>query len=400
MLRFKEHGWRQAGSRESGNTILLAVLLISLLAALAAAQFAVAQKNMQSSSYFSAYCTLRQCAESGINLGLHDLTYGTSTNKGKVGTANWSLAQDYGRDGMAGTRDEGEGDGIPTPGEPTVTPVPIGPAELNAGLIVYSIDTAYAGIHQVIATAQNHEAMATVSTYVRRTVSSFAVNSAVYVNPNVALSLNGNSFTIDGRDHNLVGDLTTGAPIPGIATEFGSPLGTNESDILSQIPSQNYDQILGSGGTPAVDEIPIVDIDSLFETFKSITNNNLTPGTYSNTTLGSTSATQITYVNGDLHLSGQGTGAGVLIVDGSLEISGKFDFKGIVIVRGDMRLTGGGSGVHIYGALMIGQSLTALEDPSDVGFSGQADIFYSSEAINNAMNGLPATYKVVYWDEK
>src|SRR5688500_1158006 len=143
MLRFKAHGSGRANPGESGNTILLAVLLISMLAALAAAQFAVAQKNMQSSSFFSAFCTLRQCAESGINLGLHDLAYGTSVNKGKIGTANWTLANDYGRDGKAGTSDEGEGDGIPTPGEPTVTPVPIGPPELDAGLIVYSKDSAY-----------------------------------------------------------------------------------------------------------------------------------------------------------------------------------------------------------------------------------------------------------------
>jgi hypothetical protein len=400
MLRVNGRGYEQANSRESGNTILFAVLLISMLAALAAAQFAVAQKNMQSSSFFSAYCTLRQCAESGINLGMHDLAYGTSVNKGMIGTANWTLANDYGRDGIAGTSDEGEGDGIPTPGEPTVMPVPIGPAELNAGLIVYSKDSAYPGIQQVVAIAENGDAMATVSTLVRKTVNSIPVNSAVYVNPNVALSLNGNSFSIDGRNHDMAGNLISGAAIPGLATEYGSPVGSNKSGLLSQVPSNNYDQILGSGGTPAVDEVSSVDIDSLFEMFKSLTNNNLTPGTHSSAALGSTSATQVTYVKGDLHLSGQGTGAGVLIVDGSLVMSGKFDFKGIVIVRGDVRLTGGGSGVHILGALMIGQSLTALEDTVEVGFAGQANMHYSAEAISNATNALPASYSVVYWDEK
>ena len=50
---FHRIGTREEG-REEGNVILLAVLIMTLLAALATAQFAVVHRNVQASSFFLA----------------------------------------------------------------------------------------------------------------------------------------------------------------------------------------------------------------------------------------------------------------------------------------------------------------------------------------------------------
>jgi hypothetical protein len=140
---------------------------MSLLAALAMAQFAVVQKNVQASTYISSYSELRECAESGIGMALHDIKHNFSGNSGSIGTVGWATANDCGSDGQAGTYDEGEADGVPTLGEPNVAAVPFGPTALGAGLTVYVADTGWADVQRVVATASNANASATVSTYVK-----------------------------------------------------------------------------------------------------------------------------------------------------------------------------------------------------------------------------------------
>src|SRR5262249_29456128 len=190
---------------------------------------------------------LHACAESGIDLALHDLKYGLTANGGKIGTVSWTAANDVGRDGVAGTGDQGEGDGIPTLGEPNVVPVPMGPSSFGASLFVWVTDTATPDVYRVMATASNADATATVDTYTRRTVVSIPKVGAVSVDPTVALDLKGSSFTIDGRDYNPDGTLTAGAPVPGITTTIGSPAGSNQAAIIAQIPDKAYDQVLGAG---------------------------------------------------------------------------------------------------------------------------------------------------------
>lgn len=398
MLRTTHSG--QLGSREAGNAILMVLLILSLLLALATAQFAVAQKNLKGSNYFLAYEQLHEYAESGISLALHDLQYKLSGNGGKIGTVNWTTANDVGSDGTAGTADEGEGDGIPTAGEPNVAPVAVGSAELNAGLTVYVANTAFANVQRVVATVRNSDAAATVSTFVQKTVISVPKVGAVYVDPNVALDLKGNAFIIDGNDHNPDGSAGSGPAVPGIATAIGSPAGTNKVLLLSQIPPKSYNQIKGSGGSPSLAEAGGVDVNTMFQDFKKLKTQDLAPGTYPSPTIGTTSSMQVTYVSGDLQLAGKGQGAGVLLVEGSVTITGQFDFDGLVIVLGDVRLSGGGAGVHVYGSVLVGQSITAIDkDGSDLTVAGTADVFYSSAMLQQLESSLSDSYSVVYYDD-
>lgn len=380
--------------------ILMAVILLTLLAALATAQFAVAKSNTQSERYFRDLTTLHEYADSGISLALHDLKNNITENPGKLGTTTWGSQYDYGRDGLPSTQDEGEGDGIPTPGEANVTTTSVGPSSLGAGLITYVGDSGYAGVQRLIATASTNTGMVTVTTFVRSTTATMPKVAALYVDPDVVLDLKGNSFLINGNDHLMDGTPVAGNAKPGIATGVGTPAGSNKLVLLAQIPSSRYNQVIGLGTNPSVAEAGGVNLEDLFGTMKEMKTQSLAPSTYTSPTFGTVATPEITYVQGDLHLSGQGTGAGVLVVDGSVTFTGQFTFKGLVIVMGDVRLTGGGAGIHIYGSLMVGESFTAVDTTNwDVSVSGNADVFYSSEALSMVESNLHTSYSVVYWDE-
>ena len=94
---------------------------------------------------------------------------------------------------------------------------------------------------------------------------------------------------------------------------------------------------------------------------------------------------------GDLHVSGNGQGGGILIVDGDFDVSGQFTWYGLVIVLGDMRYTGGGAGVHIYGSTLVQGGI------ADQTVSGNADLLYSSIALNRL--AYFARYQTVSWHE-
>lgn len=397
----------RADGRREGNILLLALLIMTLLIALAAAQVTVTQKNIQASSFFLAYSDLHKYAENGISLALHDLGYEVTGNGGKIGTVNWLPENDIGADGLIGTGDEGEGDGIPTPGEPNAYTVPMGPAEMGLGLLVHVANTVYPNIFHVVSTAVSPQGSVTVDTFVRKNVPIFPRVGAVYVDPAVALDLGGNKFLIDGNDYDAHGNLTGGEALPGISTLEGETAGDNMSLLLGQLSDKVYEQVQGSGGEPSLDEATDVDLNSLIETIKKLKVNDLPPDTYDNVNVPPNLGDyfnddfQVTHTEGDLHFAGTVTGSGILVVDGSLVVTGQFTYHGIVIVRGDIRLSGGGAEIHTFGSVMVGESLSAIDSlDTDLTVGGNADLFYSSSVLARLETMLDATYSMVYYDEK
>ena len=90
----------------------------------------------------------------------------------------------------------------------------------------------------------------------------------------------------------------------------------------------------------------------------------------------------IIYVDGDLHLNGDGRGQGILLVNGDLEVNGLLDFYGIVIVRDDFMKSNGTA--SITGAVFAA-NLT-LADPLSW-MTGNQDVFYSKCAVESALQG-------------
>jgi hypothetical protein len=380
---------------------VISLLLVTLLTALITAHFMTVQKNSRQSNFINDLSEMRKLAESGINQSLYEISFGVGKGDGDIGTELWVLANDLGRDGKASTSDDGERDGMPTPGEPNVIPIYVGPPKETIGLYTHTSDSAWAGVKRVVSTAYNVNAMATVEAYVRVAPWYIPGVGAAYVQSGTVLDLNGNAFTISGTDVNPDGSPGTSTPVYGLVTDTGDPPGTNSSYLLDQVPLVQYDNIIGTGGSPSIGETSLMDLDGLINALKLSPKTTVDPGTYGNVTWGDYTANdfKVTYSSGDVTLSGKGKGAGALVVEGSLTLSGEFEFVGLVIVKGDLRISGGGGGVHIYGATLVGQSLTAIDPGGDVTLSGSADLVYSSWALGQVAALLPSTTTVLYWND-
>lgn len=98
-------------------------------------------------------------------------------------------------------------------------------------------------------------------------------------------------------------------------------------------------------------------------------------------------AVQYTYVPGDLHITGNAQGNGVLIVDGDLDIDGGLQFYGLILVSGVVKFTGGGSqSTNIYGAVLAGQ-----KSIDNTVLGGSANIFYDYCSLLDTRPPQPPT---------
>ncbi len=95
----------------------------------------------------------------------------------------------------------------------------------------------------------------------------------------------------------------------------------------------------------------------------------------------------VIHFDGNLHLSGNAYGQGILLVDGNLQVTGTFDFYGIVVVQGDADFSGTTS---LNGALMVRNGINAGDESS---LRGGTTLQYSScsaaKALQHAIVARP-----------
>ena len=96
----------------------------------------------------------------------------------------------------------------------------------------------------------------------------------------------------------------------------------------------------------------------------------------------------------ELTLSGDSSGAGILIVEGDLVLQGSFNWYGVVIVTGSLRSTGGSTSINVTGAVLAANSTF---NSVDVDIFGNTDIFYCSDAIEWTNDFIP--FKIFRWRE-
>jgi hypothetical protein len=356
----------------------------------------IVQKNVRQSRFYSHSSALRPVGESGVQMAIYELTYKTGGEDGNLGTEMWTAASDVGADGRAGTGDEGEGDGMPTPGEPGAVPVALGQ---GMSILVKTTDTEWPSVKRIASVAFDSVALTAQEVYVKEMVRTVPGAGAIYLQPQTSVDVNGNSFLVTGSDINPGGSAGPGPKVAGMATSVGSPAGSNSTAIINQMPPKFANQVVGSTGTPSVSETDVLDFDQVWNWLMAAPRTVVPPDTYSSGNWGSAAANdyRVTYCKGDLELAGSFVGAGILIVEGNLTFSGHSEFSGIVIVRGNCTLTGGGSGVHVYGSVLVGASETNPHPLLTV--SGNSISTFSSLALFNACKLIPPGVTVLSWRE-
>ena len=208
------------------------------------------------------------------------------------------------------------------------------------------------------------------------------------------MTFNGNAFVIDGHDHYATApyDTIPGAPMaPAILTEGPT------SDI--QLSANQEDNVTGEGGNASVQHSPFTyDFNAIWAQLSQMADYTYTgPLTFGSSTpnLGTLANPKVTVVNGNLSVNGTWTGGGILMVNGNLAMGGGCMFQGIVVATGDVTITGGGPadlarilGAIIYQGTLVNGSSTA----------GSGRIWYSSQAINSALN--VSRYTLSWWRER
>jgi hypothetical protein len=104
-------------------------------------------------------------------------------------------------------------------------------------------------------------------------------------------------------------------------------------------------------------------------------------------------ATGITFVDGDVSLSGNG--GGILVCTGTLTLDGAFDFNGLIIVTGagGVKRNGGGNGV-LQGNIVVAPYNPAnlaggfLSPKYDISGGGTSTIRYNSSSVANGMTAV------------
>ncbi len=241
---------------------------------------------------------------------------------------------------------------------------------------------------------------------------------------------NSNPFSMNGNDR------SGSNPMPGctVPVQAAKPaVGvTSAADIAiaeANIPGNRLDHYLGAGvTTPSISNVAgslpaneqsVTSLNKLVASIAKVADNTLT-GPVNNLTaaqLGTASNPQITIVQadpnvpgstGDLTLTGNNTGYGILVVTGNLTFSGNNGWRGIILVigQGTVQENGGGNN-EFDGAVLVAKTLTpppnaqplpTLGTPVLNWNGGGGDgVYYDSCWINNASKGL--TYKVLSFRE-
>ncbi len=109
----------------------------------------------------------------------------------------------------------------------------------------------------------------------------------------------------------------------------------------------------------------------------------------SNANLGTVDSPRITFVDGDLDISGSGRGVGILAVTGNLKYRGSFEFIGVILVVGKGSIDFAGVNDGVIGGMLVANIQSGAFGPVSVSFKGNSNIYYSGDAINFAINRLP-----------
>lgn len=254
----------------------------------------------------------------------------------------------------------------------------------------------------------NVTALAVTPSGSRRMVQSEVAEDQLVFQAPAALTLDGtgdsygggssSQFNVDGNDHPGCGVAATGPALPAVGV-------TNPVDVAAVtagIPSNRQDNYTGvDGTTPDVKDISstlpsnmqsVSALQTLVSTIKNSVTQPIINGPATNpSNMGTASAPQIMYVNGDLTLDGSYTGYGILVVTGTLTAKGTSGWNGIVLVvgAGNAQL----DGTTIWnGAVLVANTKTGLAGnlnvlggtTSGINGGGNGGIYYSSGCIAQA----------------
>lgn len=210
------------------------------------------------------------------------------------------------------------------------------------------------------------------------------------------LGFDGNGFIVDGHDHGASPPLDT---IPGAPPVSGILSQGPTANIANNLSFNQQDNVNGNAGNASIQQSSFTyDFNHLWSQFSGMADNSFAGSqswSGSSPAYGSLTDPKVTVVNGNLICTGNWTGGGVLVVNGNLDMRGGSSYTGVVICMGDINLAGGGSSdqAHVVGGLIYEGTMVNASS-----IHGSANVYYSTEAVN-AANAV-GHYTLSWWRER
>ena len=276
----------------------------------------------------------------------------------------------------------------------TVTPVASATDPTNAGLLIATAN-GRESVHNVV-----------VANVVRSDIPSTAPGAIYLANDQATnATFKGDSFSIDGNDHNYTGGAGSAPPVPGLSTRNDA----NRQEAVASLDAGQKDNIRGLGFsssplTPSIMTSPaapsIAQMNQIIDDLLALPSvvpygdNNIN----GHADFGTNAAPQISHFTNaagvTIKANGDATGAGIMIVEGDLTIQGNLNFNGLILVRGrtSVQVTEVIGNATIYGSLWT--------QDIDLNVGGSAVVNYSTQALAlaNQVGGahpLPSPLKVL-----
>jgi hypothetical protein len=409
-----------AGAGERGNALVVALLILFLLTSLGITYVAVTKGDKQISGNQAASTQAFTNAEAGVTEVLHRMSnpasvdYMGETPPGTY-TPGWGryVVNDPGSSATDPQFDATTSDGVDNNGNASVDEASEHYPETGSRQLVnvpnvasrldypwvkvrYKLDASHnillygdhdnnpltpprenlvRGVPEIVVTAEGQKGVGQKIVTVEAVKYPLPpVPGSVYTEG--AMNFAGNSFYIDGHDHNPTAPFDTipnAATLPGIATP------NDPTAIANNLSAQQADNVEGTGADPSVRPSNVnLDLQAMANawsqaadiTYNGNLNNPSTSG------WGDVNNLKIVHVTGDLKVAGNNSGAGVLIVDGSFEMDGTFSWSGVIICLHDVDIKGGGNAKNVVGALMVQGTLTGTSN-----VNGNVKLMYSSAMI-------------------
>ena len=373
--------------RETGTTLVTALIFLFALAGLTAAGLTATASNVQISGNYSAGTQAFFAAETGI---LHAVA--TLNGQGGIVRLDNEALTPWATVFGTATRT--------MPGyasiEYSVTPASFPSNPQNRMTVVSTGTAARSSLREIEA--------------VLKLDGAFSPGAIYLPGSSVNTDFNGNQFLVDGNDHTIIDTVPPYDNLedrPGVALKSKA----NVAPVVATLSNGQYDNIQGTGGSPSVasasgpSESRIEnEITGAILALPGVVRN---PSIHGNDTFGTiypNLVPQITHFTSSVTLNGNVEGAGILIIDGGLTINGNFDFVGLIIVRGPTVFTkkADENETTVTGNSSIVGALWTTDLNLEVG--GSASVTYSSQALElmNATFGghvLPQDVAVAAWKE-
>jgi hypothetical protein len=231
------------------------------------------------------------------------------------------------------------------------------------------IDEADERAFEIIATGRHARAVRRVSAIVIEPAPLPSFSAAILALGTPDITTRGTA-RVSGFDTNINGTRAPAAgDVAGIATEPPN----DTAGLLSRYTRIGSSAVVGS--PPFDTTATTYNLPGVMATVQNSVGNYVPPGTIT-TNLGSAAAGswQVSYCPGNLQVSGNMTGAGILLVQGNLTVTGTMRWDGLVVVLGDY--SSGGSSL-INGALIQGPGGRVIN------VFGTSVVRYSSAALRN-----------------